>query len=624
MFKRIGLIIAEAAGPYQTEFIKGVNSMASNLGYDVLVFGTFVKQSEQERYELGERNIFSLINFDMLDGVIVAGDTLKLRGLKEKIFPRLLNECKCPVVFADYINDMGFENITTDDTFCYEEIVDHLIEVHGCHDILFFSGSYEVSTTQTRFEGYKKSLAKHNIELNPDFYTFEGDFWIDSGKQVARDIIDGRRPRPDAITFCGDTMAVAALEEFQAAGWKIPEDIIITGYDAFDIGLRCRPPLTSYSPPVASTGSNAVIKLDSMINNCAPKAPAISRGRLEIGGSCGCCEDFRYTKRIYYKNETSLSYDDFLYSNMMEDLNELEDFEDLLKKIIFFLYLIPEWQSFYMCLCDNWLDGTSPYDDPLLVEGYTDEIVLHINAQREYSRYVHEPFDKKIMLPALYEEREKPTTFFFIPLHINQKCLGYSVLSYGSKPRTFDINYMNWTKHICNALEYYRLQYKLSNLAFVDILTGAYTRAGIQKNIKPLLDRIDDEKNRFLVLVVDLDRLKTINDTYGHQCGDMAIHETARVLHSVCDDIEICARTGGDEFVILGCGEYQDDKTDDLINKINAKINRLNRSKKLDFTVSVSIGGVLRKISEAQDIDELYHDADRNMYKMKEIHHKNN
>ncbi|MGN0165313.1 MAG: GGDEF domain-containing protein [Lachnospiraceae bacterium] len=624
MFKRIGVIICEAAGSYQSELLKGINSKACRLGYDVLVFATFVKQCFHENYEYGEKNIFNLINFDLLDGLIVAGDTLKVRGLKENLFPKLKIRCKCPVVFVDYNNDLGFDNITTNDTVSFEEIIDHLIDVHNCRKILFYSGPYEVSSTQTRYEGYKNSLKKHNMEIDSDFVSFEGDFWTKSGKQVARDIIEGKRKRPDAIAFCGDHMAIAAQKEFQRAGWKIPEDIIITGYDAEDDSLRCIPPITSYTPPVSAAGINAVIALDAKIKGETPQPFVSTRGRLELGGSCGCCEDFRYTKRIYYRNETSLSYEDFLNSSMMEDLAEAEDFLSLLSKINFFLYLIPGWDSFHLCLCDNWLNYDMYSDqDACITDGYSDKMVQYIKSTVKGGRVVQEIFDTEIMLPALFEERETPTAFYFIPLHMNKKCFGYTALSYGDKVKTFDINYMNWTKHVCNALEYFRVQSKVSSISLIDVLTGAYTRAGIKRNINMLLNHIHDENHRVMVMVADLDNLKSINDTMGHQSGDLAIHELARILLSVTDEFELCARTGGDEFVLLGCDNYSDTKIQETIDLIMQKINNLNRSGKLNFNLSASIGGVLRAISASNDIDVLYHEADRLMYEMKKMHHKN-
>lgn len=623
MHKKLGVIICEAFGTYQTKVLEGINNKAHSLGYDVLVFTTFVKLCFHENYEYGEKNIFNLINFNRLDGVIVAGDTLQVRNLKETLFPRLKEECKCPVVFVDYDNTLGYDNITTDDTVAFEEIIDHLIEVHNCRNILFYSGSYDVSSTQTRYEGYKNSLRKHDIDLNPEFISFQGNFWLESGEAVAKEIMEGRRPKPDAIAFCGDYMAIAAQKTFQEAGWRIPEDIIITGFDAEDDCLRCMPPITSYTPAISAAGENAVIALDAKIRGITPTEWTPSKGHLEIGGSCGCTEDINYTRRIYYRNESSLNYEQFLSSSMMEDMAEAESFLSLLYKIDFFLYLIPEWQEFHLCLCDKWLScdlvsGTEAY----MTDGYTDQMVHYIKSYKGNNRIIQEPFDTSLMLPTLYEKKAQPTTYYFIPLHMNRKCFGYSVLSYGNSSKVFDINYMNWTKHICNALEYLRMRSQVSSIADYDVLTGTYTRAGLQKNIEMLLNRIHDEGNRFLVLSADLNGLKYINDTYGHSAGDLAISTFSKILLSVIGSSEICARIGGDEFVILGCDNYPDNKIRELTVRINEQIDAINQEGRLQFRLSSSIGGVLDRISQPSDIDELYQEADVQMYRIKRRYHE--
>lgn len=622
MYKRIGVIICQATGKYQQELLKGINSQAHSLGYDVCVFATFVKQYFYENYEFGQRNIFNLINFDKFDGIIVAGDTLKMRGLEEMLFPRLKNECSCPVVFVDLENDLGFDNIATDDSVAFEEITDHLINTHGCRNILFYSGSYNVTSTKMRFEGYKKSLQKHNLPLDPDFYSFDGDFWYDGGEQLAKDIIEGRRSKPDAIAFSGDYMAIGAHRAFTEAGWNIPRDIIITGFDAETDGLKCSPPLTSYTPDIAATGINAVLALNAKINQSTPAYFITHRGSFGIGGSCGCCEDFHYTKKIFYHDETSKSYEEFLSSNMSESLTEAASLMELMEKIDFFLFLLPEWYDFHLCLCDDWLHDSIEEDEDDVIEDYTDTMVQFIKSKANVSRLVQDSFDKKLMLPDLYEEHPFPTTYYFLPLHMNKRCLGYTALSYGNKIKTFDINYHNWMKQICSALEYFRIRSKVTKLATTDVLSGVYTRAGIRHNFSPLASHMENEECQFFLLVADLDNLKTINDTIGHQTGDIAIREIAKILLSVTGDNEICARTGGDEFIIMGCDYYSPDKISSLIEQILERISQVNQKNTLPFELSASLGGVLRHISSVDEIEKLYQDADAQMYIMKNAHHE--
>ena len=307
----------------------------------------------------------------------------------------------------------------------------------------------------------------------------------------------------------------------------------------------------------------------------------------------------------------------------MEDLAEADTFLRLLTQINYFLYLVPGWKEFHLCLCNNWLNYDAfNENDAYLTEGYTDKMIHYIQSKSGKSRIVQEIFDVKQMLPTLYEETAEPATYYFLPIHMNKKCFGYSVLSYGNTNKVFDITYKNWTKHVCNALEYFRIQSKVSSFALIDVLTGSYTRAGVQQNINMLLNHIHDENYRFLVMMMDLDELKYINDTFGHQSGDQAIHEIAKALRSVSSEVEICARIGGDEFVLLGCDDYPDDKIETTIHRLFEILDNINRSGKYPFKLSASIGGAIGQISQAKDIESLYKTADSSMYAMKSIHHQ--
>ena len=83
--KRIGVILSEAESYYQERLLRGVMTKAFQLDYDVLIFTSFVKESFLKAVSVGEMQIYDVINYDKLDGVIVLADTLKMPGLFDKI-----------------------------------------------------------------------------------------------------------------------------------------------------------------------------------------------------------------------------------------------------------------------------------------------------------------------------------------------------------------------------------------------------------------------------------------------------------------------------------------------------------------------------------------------------------
>ena len=76
------------------------------------------------------------------------------------------------------------------------------------------------------------------------------------------------------------------------------------------------------------------------------------------------------------------------------------------------------------------------------------------------------------------------------------------------------------------------------------------------------------------VLMADLDQLKMINDNFGHMEGDNAITVAANALNTSCDLNEVCARIGGDEYAIVGCGDYTDEHISDLYWRLYSELFR--------------------------------------------------
>ncbi len=151
---------------------------------------------------------------------------------------------------------------------------------------------------------------------------------------------------------------------------------------------------------------------------------------------------------------------------------------------------------------------------------------------------------------------------------------------------------------------------KVQYLAYHDVLTDLFNRAAFEKQVHSLLEKQD----KFDFVLLDLNKLKQINDTYGHQAGDQAIQHFANILKEVTVDYHHAARLGGDEFVLL-LGENQ---TEPIIEKIKDKLEiPLKLSNQIQIRIAASIG-VSRYPCDGETMDQLYSIADKRMYLDKE------
>jgi len=166
------------------------------------------------------------------------------------------------------------------------------------------------------------------------------------------------------------------------------------------------------------------------------------------------------------------------------------------------------------------------------------------------------------------------------------------------------------------ALHRHKAEDELRGLSLVDELTGLYNRRGFLTLAEQQLKISNRMQRPMLLLFVDLDYLKTINDTYGHQEGDKAINEIGRIMKRNFRDADIVARLGGDEFVVLVV-EAGGATSDMLISRLQSTIDARNACEGMQYQLSMSIGVELYDPKHPCSIDELLQRADLSMYEQK-------
>ena len=158
-----------------------------------------------------------------------------------------------------------------------------------------------------------------------------------------------------------------------------------------------------------------------------------------------------------------------------------------------------------------------------------------------------------------------------------------------------------------------RAEDELRNLSLTDNLTGLYNHRGFFTLADHQTKSARRTGQSSLLIYADMDGLKQINDTFGHNEGSLAIAKTAEILRLTFRDSDILARLGGDEFAILAPAVSRQ-QTDIIIARLRVNIAVHNLQAKLGYQLSLSIGAVVIDHRNGSSIEELMVEADRAMY----------
>jgi diguanylate cyclase (GGDEF)-like protein len=165
------------------------------------------------------------------------------------------------------------------------------------------------------------------------------------------------------------------------------------------------------------------------------------------------------------------------------------------------------------------------------------------------------------------------------------------------------------------AAKQYLVQEKLGNLALTDELTGLYNRRGFMALAERQLKLARRSGRGMLLFVMDVDRLKKINDEFGHFAGDCVLKGTAAVLEETFRDSDVVARLGGDEFAVLAI-EAAGQSEASIRTRLFERLRAINADQSR-CEVSVSLGLARFDPCGHSSIGELMMEADRAMYEHK-------
>ncbi|MDE6566786.1 MAG: GGDEF domain-containing protein [Lachnospiraceae bacterium] len=628
--KVIAICSADNCAEYNTRFLRALHLEAGNFPFKVLFFACFSSLYQNEKHDQGESKIFQLMNHDLLDGIIMLSETIKNDDIRMQIANRA-KEKNIPVVAIEHPID-GCYNIIYEYNHTISSLIEHLIVDHHYTRINFLAGLKGNSFSEERLQIYRDVLTKHQIPIEEERIGY-GEFWAAPTKAVLDHFMQSDLPFPEAIVCSNDIMAITTIHYLMDAGYRIPEDVAVTGFDGIEEALDHVPPITTVQYDQEQTAHHAYQMLEDIFQGKTPPQTSYISSKIVYGTTCGCQKNTRnynvLTRHLYDRLDSQHQFNEIQIA-MAADLTDNDNFQGIFTNLMRYGDTFGA-TKYWLCIVDDFLDESEEladiiFDDNSAKRGsYTSHMDLMLSCiYGQWQDTSH--FQTTDLLPDLEEKLAGNDCLMFLPLHVLEQTIGYVALTYN--PDTVNMSFLyQLLMNISNALESTKIRQRqqnmitsLANKYIHDPMTGLYNRRGFYQKAQPLFDTCVQQKQMILVASVDLNGLKYINDTYGHADGDIAISTVGDTLSRITAENLTCARFGGDEFVAACTIENAEDTTY-IRTQILDYLNYYNHRSEKPYEVSASIGIVAVIPDSDITLDELIKYADEKMYEEKAIHH---
>ncbi len=151
----------------------------------------------------------------------------------------------------------------------------------------------------------------------------------------------------------------------------------------------------------------------------------------------------------------------------------------------------------------------------------------------------------------------------------------------------------NYANEAAPVIETKRLMQMLRDSSLKDALTGLYNRRFLDEYVEKLKPQVIRQKINVGILLIDMDHFKMVNDTHGHDVGDMVLKELSGVLHNNVRESDLVIRYGGEEFIVLLMNVESEEKTMDVAEKLRSKVQSMDiaigDNKRLKKTISIGV-----------------------------------
>ena len=242
--KLIAVCLSEAHSFLNTGFLTELGSAAAACGYGIAVFNSSLDFYWYQKDNNAPRAGYRSIRYALFDAVFIICHSFHDDALVQEIV-RGAQAHGVPVILSGG-SMPGCYSVANDYENCFKDLIRHVIRDHGARDTFFIAGMKNEPNSEDRFRCYREVLDESGIPFDPLRFAY-GNYWAKPAAEITLSLIRSGKKLPDAIFCANDTMAISVCDTLRDNGFRVPEDVIVTGFDGVPAAYMFHPRLTTCS-----------------------------------------------------------------------------------------------------------------------------------------------------------------------------------------------------------------------------------------------------------------------------------------------------------------------------------------------------------------------------------------
>lgn len=591
-YKLIAVCLTKIQDEVTYEFIDALYQTVKGSDYRLLLFNSFSDLYHQNVYDEGAKSIYQLLNYDLVDAVIIKADTINDHQVIRDLIARA-KERQIPVILLN-MKAEGCYSIVPSYENVFSQLIEHVIKVHHKRKLYFLSGSMGESNSMLREKIFRETLRDCGIDPQTAKVAY-GEYWYGPAERAVENWIQSG-DLPEAIICANDAMAVAACRVLKRHQIRVPEDMIVTGFDGVPSYQFHRPALSTCTRTSSVLAGKCREMLTNILEKNKPPYRDIEEYMLTIQESCGCRKqshpDYQLcADRLCVSLWDTRVHEEFILSQV-ERVVETIDMGIIGNKLNSFI--LPDSM---VALNSDFLAATRSNVKPDPGRPFAEEMIVISSLDSNLDRHRYALYKSAEMYPHLEEAVSEDTMFLFQSIYVENNVCGYYIVK--SKELLTDASKIHRVSKVMNLafsliisrMQQDHMSHSLEEMQYHDPVTGVLNLKGLVKRINELYPIW--KERAIAVSVYNIPKYQFIYENYGLKDVEETVQLTADALRMANPQDTVTARISDDSFCIINEAEDQGAAgliINDSVRAFYRFIESFNKTQDKEYFVEVNCG----------------------------------